>query len=78
MSAYNHGPTARENRVLALWEKNMDAEAIADELGMSKRYVQQVISNLAVPAMTNWQGPAAAASDKLLAALRRHHPERCA
>lgn len=77
MTIYGHGPTVREQQVLDLYEADVAPADIAAKLGMQVGYVQQVVARLHRPTLEDWQSPAAEASDRLLAALRRHHPERC-
>lgn len=77
MTIYGHGPTVREQQVLDLYETNVAPADIAAKLGMQVSYVQQVVARLHRPVLEDWQSPAAEASERLVAALRRHHPERC-
>lgn len=77
MSTYGHGPTRREQRVLDLWEQNKKSAEIAEITGLDLRYVQQVISNLGAPIPDAWHASARFGSQALIAAIRRHHPDRC-
>lgn len=77
MSTYGHGPTAREQRIIDLKEAGNDDGFIAHELGLSERYVQQVVQALFAPPVTDWQAGARIGSASLLKALRLYHPERC-
>lgn len=77
MSIYGHGPTVREQRILDLYEAKVAPADIAAKLEVKVSYVQQVVARLHRPLLEDWQSPAAEASERLVAALRRHHPERC-
>lgn len=77
MSIYGHGPTVREQRILDLYEAKVAPADIAAKLEVKVSYVQQVVARLHRPRLEDWQSPAAEASERLVAALRRHHPERC-
>ncbi len=77
MSLWGHGPTAREQRILDMHAENISAADIAAELDVKPGYVKYVVDTLHRPALEDWQTPAAKASGDLVAALRRHHPERC-
>ncbi len=78
MSAYGHGPTAREQQVIDLKEQGLEVSDIAQALNLSERYVRQVLQALFAPKVGGWQKAAQSGSANLLAALRRHHPDRCA
>jgi hypothetical protein len=73
-----HGPTAREADILARHERGDRPFEIAHDLGLKAASVRVVISRYALNQRDdNWQGSAASGSKALLAAIRRHHPERC-
>ncbi len=72
--------TTREQQMLDLDEQGLRPAAIAQRLGVSKDTVERIIHQLAV----RHNGPdnrfhdaARMGSQNLIAAIRRHHPERC-
>lgn len=77
MTIFGHGPTAREQQILDMYDAHAGFDAIADALEVKASYARQVVARLHRPVLEDWQSPAAEASERLLAALRRHHPERC-
>lgn len=77
MSFHGHGPTVREQAILDLHEAKVAPADIAAKLEVKQSYVKYVVDTLHLPQLVDWQNPARAASDNLVAALRRHHPERC-
>jgi hypothetical protein len=77
MTIFGHGPTAREQQILDMYDARIEYDAIAAQLEVKVSYAKQVVARLHRPTFEDWQSPAAEASECLLAALRRHHPERC-
>jgi DNA-binding MarR family transcriptional regulator len=77
MSIYGHGPTVREQQILDLHDAKVAPADIAAKLEVKQSYVKYVIDSLYLPKLVDWQNPAREASGDLVAALRRHHPERC-
>lgn len=77
MSVYGHGPTVREQMIIDLTERGIDAAGIAERLGLSEGYVRQVAQALVAPPVGAWEAGARKGTANLLAALRRHHPQRC-
>ena len=71
------GPSA-EVRVMDLWDEGLSIRKIAKRLNRPNSYVSEIISRFAPTAQDRRTGPAAIAdgSRRLLAALRRYHPER--
>lgn len=74
---YAHGPTRREQQIIDLAEQGLRADQIAAVLGLKENYVRDRIAALVNPKLEDWQSPAVSGSKALLAALRRHFPERC-
>lgn len=72
-----HGPSAREQAILDRYEACRDIATVADELGLTRRYCEQVVRELFAPKLDNWQSSARMGSELLYRAIRRHHPERC-
>lgn len=77
MKLEGHGPTPKEMKIIALWNARTPLREIAHEVERDVRYVQKVISDLAAPIPGEWEPGARLGSDRLIAALRQHHPERC-
>lgn len=77
MSRDHHGPSAREQQILDLWEADVGPDSIAAQLGLSPSYVQQIIRSLAAPKGEDWQSAARFGSESLIRAIRRYHPDRC-
>ena len=77
MSRDHHGPSAREQQVLDLWERDIAAADIAHQLDLKVDYVRRVVTMLGAPKGDDWHRSTRLASQTLLRALRRHHPERC-
>lgn len=69
-----------EDRIMDLWDAGLSAHRIAADLGVPLRYVQRVLQYMRDTSTDMACSPKAIkiASASLLAAIRRHHPERCA
>ena len=77
MSIFGHGITAREQSVIDLRDQGLSHEVIAARLGIATSYVSTISSRYPVTESNAWQNSAWLGSVALLAALQRHHPERC-
>ena len=71
-----HGPTPREQEMLALQEEGLDAGEIADQLGLTRGYVTNALGRLGGTGSDRaWNDMVRHGSAQLLAALHRAHPE---
>ncbi len=74
-----HGLTRREQQLLDLQERGLDPGRIPAELGLKRSYVAKTLSRLGGPGSDGgWDSMVRLGSERLLAAIRRHHPDRCA
>ena len=74
-----HGPTRREQQVLDLQEQGLGATEIARRPELKPSYVSSILGRLGGPGSDRaWETMVRMGSASLLAAIRRHHPERCA
>lgn len=74
-------PTAQlETAVMDLYEAGLNRDQIADQLNIRRETADKVIGYMQIGRSDHAQGSKAIAhaSAMLLAAIRRHHPERCA
>lgn len=73
--AFGHGPTAREEQILSLWDAGHRPAHIAAEMGVGEPYVSNVLSRLAnAGSSRKFEEMVERGSAALLRALRRHHP----
>jgi predicted transcriptional regulator len=70
-----HGPTDREQEALDLQEAGLSNEEIAAEMGITRSAVTSIIARLTVTGAEPWKVDARHGSEKLLAAIAKHHPE---
>jgi hypothetical protein len=72
-----NAPTGRESLVLDLYDGGLDSAAIAAKLELDPVYVVNVVNRYGSTAGSDraWNGMVALGSARLLAALRRYHPE---
>lgn len=61
-----------------LWDKGLPEDAIAAQLGFTVGRVSQTIKNYAEGSVDRWHLNVRPASDRLLQAIRRAHPEMAA
>lgn len=69
---------ATERDVLDLWEGGLSTQQIVDQGVYSRRFVTNTIGMFGTTSDGGWSRMVRQGSAQLLAALRRHHPERCA
>lgn len=76
---YGMGTTQLETAIMDLWEAKQSKQAIAEALDVRVETVEKIVSYMREGQTDLAFGAKAAAlsSSALLAALRRHHPERC-
>jgi hypothetical protein len=77
MGREGHGATRAEAEVMDLFDAGAGVENIHIITGQKRERIKYLISVLGVTAHEPWKVDAEIGSAALLAALRRHHPERC-
>lgn len=79
MSSLNaHGLEPQEEAIMDAWDEGRSVEDIAREFGVSVRRVERIVANIAETPVDRWQLRIPTATDRLLAAIARAHPERVA
>lgn len=74
--AFGHGPTEREEEILALHEAGLRPAQIAAQLGVGEPYIASVLGRLANPGASRvFEKMVAKGSAALLRALCRYHPD---
>ena len=76
---YGIGTAALETAIMDLWDEGKSYSDIADILNIRRETAQKIVAYMREGATDLAMGRemAARCSDALLAALIRHHPERC-
>lgn len=70
-----HGLGPQEQAIMDLWDEGRSEEQIAAELGLSLVWVQRAVDAYAEKGPDRWHLAVRPATERLLAAIARAHPE---
>lgn len=74
----SHGMEPQEEAIMALWDDGKSLRQIAGMLGVSESRAELIVTRYTPSPADRWEWSARAASDALLRAIARVHPEQVA